>query len=167
MNTNKKGFTLIELLVVIVIIGILATISVATFSGYFKKARDAERKAAINSIATVMKVQQTVEESPNYELSGKSGTDGTPAGAKYLDNALAKQGYTAPNSKQSRKYIYAYGGTNNSEFVVAVCSEDEFEADGTTPKKYTAGTPAGVATVTCNATGVASSTYDADQQFDW
>jgi prepilin-type N-terminal cleavage/methylation domain-containing protein len=52
MRKNKKfhrrarhgaGFTLIELLVTIVIIGILATISVSTFNGYFEKARDAAR----------------------------------------------------------------------------------------------------------------------------
>ncbi len=41
MNKNKNfaGFTLIELLVVIVIVGILATISVSTFSGYIERAR--------------------------------------------------------------------------------------------------------------------------------
>lgn len=50
-----KAFTLIELLVVIVIIGILATISVATFSGYFEKARHAKRQADLNQIATAFR----------------------------------------------------------------------------------------------------------------
>ena len=44
-NKYKKGFTLIELLVVIVIIGVLSTISVATFQGYFEKARIAQSQA--------------------------------------------------------------------------------------------------------------------------
>ena len=42
---RQKAFTLIELLVVIVIIGILATISVATFVGYQDKARIAAQLA--------------------------------------------------------------------------------------------------------------------------
>ncbi len=46
LKTKKKSaFTLIELLVVIVIIGILATISVATFQGYFEKARLAKARS--------------------------------------------------------------------------------------------------------------------------
>lgn len=43
-----KAYTLVELLVVIVIIGILATISVATFSGYFEQARNAKRIAVLD-----------------------------------------------------------------------------------------------------------------------
>lgn len=45
-----NGFTLIELLVVIVIIGILSTISVATFQGYFDDARLAKLKNGRSSI---------------------------------------------------------------------------------------------------------------------
>jgi prepilin-type N-terminal cleavage/methylation domain-containing protein len=58
MKTKIKilGFTLIELLVVIVIIGILSTISTATFKSYFGKARDAERTSAIQNIALMIKV---------------------------------------------------------------------------------------------------------------
>ena len=54
---TQKGFTLIELLVVIVIIGILATISVATFSGYFAKARDTERKTFTSAARTAIQAE--------------------------------------------------------------------------------------------------------------
>jgi prepilin-type N-terminal cleavage/methylation domain-containing protein len=43
----KNGFTLIELLVVISIIGILAALSVASFSTTQKQARDTQRKSDI------------------------------------------------------------------------------------------------------------------------
>ena len=55
-QTKLAGFTLIELLVVIVIIGILSTISTATFKSYFGKARDAERRAAVQNLALMIKV---------------------------------------------------------------------------------------------------------------
>ncbi len=50
MNFRKHGFTLIELLVTIVIIGILSTIAISTFSGYFAKARDAKRISTIRDL---------------------------------------------------------------------------------------------------------------------
>ncbi|MCF7830892.1 type II secretion system GspH family protein [Candidatus Gracilibacteria bacterium] len=44
------------MLVVIVIIGILATISTATFKSYFGKARDAERQSAVQNMSLMIKV---------------------------------------------------------------------------------------------------------------
>lgn len=46
----KKGFTLIELLIVVAIIGILAVALVPTITDAPARARDAARKAAVNSI---------------------------------------------------------------------------------------------------------------------
>lgn len=45
---QKKAFTLIELLVVIVIIGILATISTASFNGAIQKSKEAEVNTDLN-----------------------------------------------------------------------------------------------------------------------
>ncbi|MBI5413445.1 type II secretion system protein [Candidatus Peregrinibacteria bacterium] len=50
----KKGFTLIELLIVIAIIGILTVAFLPTLRGGQASARDAARKAALGSIATVI-----------------------------------------------------------------------------------------------------------------
>ena len=47
---SKRGFTLIELLVVIVIIGILTTIAVASFTSAQKKSRDSRRKADLDAV---------------------------------------------------------------------------------------------------------------------
>lgn len=51
---KQQAFTLIELLVVIVIIGILATITTATFNGYFEKARDVERQTTVANLQKVI-----------------------------------------------------------------------------------------------------------------
>ena len=44
------GFTLVELLIVIIIIGILATLVIVTFTGVQQKARDSKRKTDINAV---------------------------------------------------------------------------------------------------------------------
>lgn len=54
MKYTNTAFTLIELLVVIVIIGILATISTATFSGYNTKARDASRFSFVRQFSDIL-----------------------------------------------------------------------------------------------------------------
>lgn len=50
------GFTLLELLVVMAIIGILAAIGIASFSGVQAKARDARRKSDIESFARALEM---------------------------------------------------------------------------------------------------------------
>lgn len=51
LKQRQSGFTIVELLIVIVIIGILATLVIVTFSGVQQRARDAERKTDINAVA--------------------------------------------------------------------------------------------------------------------
>lgn len=46
INNKAKGFTIVELLVVIVVIGILAAITVVSYSGISDKARAAQAKTA-------------------------------------------------------------------------------------------------------------------------
>ena len=47
---KEKGFTIVELLIVIVVIGILATLVIVTFSGIQQRARDTQRQTDINAI---------------------------------------------------------------------------------------------------------------------
>lgn len=52
LKQRQSGFTIVELLIVIVIIGILATLVIVTFSGVQQKARDSERKTDVNAVAS-------------------------------------------------------------------------------------------------------------------
>jgi type II secretion system protein G len=50
LRKNQSGFTLVELLIVIVVIGILATLVITTYSGIQSKARDTKRQTDINAL---------------------------------------------------------------------------------------------------------------------
>lgn len=54
---KKNGFSLIELLVVVTILAILFTIGIAAFRNVSGNARDAKRKADVDSIAKVLESQ--------------------------------------------------------------------------------------------------------------
>ncbi|HSX04969.1 MAG TPA: type II secretion system protein [Candidatus Saccharimonadales bacterium] len=47
---GKRGFTIVELLIVIVVIAILATLVIVTFTGIQQKARDSQRQTDINAL---------------------------------------------------------------------------------------------------------------------
>lgn len=50
LKKRQGGFTIVELLIVIVVIGILATLVIVTFTGIQKKARDSQRQTDINAV---------------------------------------------------------------------------------------------------------------------
>ncbi len=120
-----KGFTLIELLVVIVIIGILATISVATFSGYFAKARDTERQTFVAAARTAVQAEQIGSSTTDFRLGG---TDAATVEAA-VDTALDKQGIEMPDLVGGAATVYYVVDGDYSaaatEFAVVACGEEE------------------------------------------
>lgn len=144
MQTSKqKGFTLIELLVVIVIIGILATISVATFSGYFAKARDSERQSNIRNTATLLKTARAVDSIGTFLLSE----------AEVNSTLSTEGGFELPDGTAPREYYYVVGAATD-EFAIAVCGEEnvgEVFVDGTS---VIVGAVKGAAAAFCLATPI-------------
>lgn len=66
---RKSGFTLIELLIVIIIISILATFVVASFTTAQKKARDARRKADLDAIKKALELFRSDSPSGRYPFA--------------------------------------------------------------------------------------------------
>jgi prepilin-type N-terminal cleavage/methylation domain-containing protein len=54
LKNKSKGFTIVELLIVIVVIGILATLVIVTFTGIQQKARDSKRKTDIAAVQAAL-----------------------------------------------------------------------------------------------------------------
>ena len=75
---NQKGFTLIELLVVVLVIGILATIALASFPYMRSKSGDAAAKSDLRSAAVFQEdyysTNQTYADQTEF-ASGFSGTE--------------------------------------------------------------------------------------------
>lgn len=60
------GFTLIELLVVIVIIGILASFSITSYTQYQKRGRDAQRKYDLKNLQSALEQYYSDQVPQNY-----------------------------------------------------------------------------------------------------
>jgi prepilin-type N-terminal cleavage/methylation domain-containing protein len=114
-NRKKTGFTLIELLVVIVIIGILSTISTATFKSYFGKARDAERQAAVQNIALMIKVDGADTWDNGKYIYTKA--DGNASDPEDLLGLFKENDFRIPK------------GTNNICYVMVMAEKDEHIGD--------------------------------------
>lgn len=54
MRKYMKGFTLIELMIVVVIVAILASVAIPSYTDYVKKARRTEARVALMSISAAM-----------------------------------------------------------------------------------------------------------------
>ncbi len=102
---NPKGFTLIELLIVVTIIAVLSVIGAVVYTGIQKNARDASRKAAINSVADAMEASYSKTTAGSYDAlaltmfssstvptdpqNGKNGCGSATAPCKYCSRSAA------------------------------------------------------------------------------
>jgi len=97
MKNFKKGFTLIELLVVVAIIGILASVVLASLNSARSKGKDASAKASMSAIRADAEIYYST--SNNYGAIGANVTTGGVCAdtdtAKLLTAAAAQTGNAA------------------------------------------------------------------------
>lgn len=122
MRFPKRGFTLIELLVVIGIIGVLASIVLASLDGARKKGRDAKRLADIKQIQLALEL---------YYDSNNAFPPNVSSSNSFDPSVLESAGYiskvpTDPSTGNAYKYT-AYA--SNASGQGAICSS--FHLGGT------------------------------------
>lgn len=126
---KNKAFTLIELLVVIVIIGILATISTATFGSTTAKAKDKQRQSFVRNGQQIILASQTNGGVADYRLGANTITG-------IVDNfnaELGKQGYDLPIAQNNIGYYYFLLSPNITTtaaqgFMLFSCQQDKLGA---------------------------------------
>ncbi|NCS31884.1 prepilin-type N-terminal cleavage/methylation domain-containing protein [bacterium] len=107
-NEQSSGFTLIELLVVIVIIGILSTLGISSYTGAVEGARDTKRLSDITEIETAL--QRYFLKEGHYPGSA----DGVPnqgqqiGAGDTIDTLLAPYLTEVPQDPQHDGVLYFY-----------------------------------------------------------
>ena len=117
----KSGFTLIELLVVISIIGILASLTLASFGNAQQKARDGVRKSDLSQIKRALELAKSDCQGsayyPNY--NGSAGATGYTDLGTYMTGPLK---YISSMPKDPKDPTTQYGyRTNPSPGTANLC----------------------------------------------
>lgn len=119
---TKRAFTLMELLVVMGIIVLLMSVGVVSYSQTNRKARDAKRKADIESIRSALELYRTDQGS--YPVLGTNGS------TCITDISIAGGGVTYLNSmpvdtkNDGSTYCYKFQRLTATSYILSARFED-------------------------------------------
>jgi prepilin-type N-terminal cleavage/methylation domain-containing protein len=144
LKQKSKGFTIVELLIVIVVIAILATLVIVTFTGIQQKARDSKRETDIDALDSHLEAfyadngyYPTITDmtSSSWVANNMKGLDPSaltdPKGTLITGNAPATGTYVYSYVTQGCTTTQASSSTNGcTSFVLTA----ELEAGGTFAK---------------------------------
>jgi type IV pilus assembly protein PilA len=107
----EDGFTLIELLVVMIIVGLLAVIAIASFTGQQNKAHDVEAKTAARTAELAMET---------YFLDNRSYSGATVAALQDVQPALRNAPHLVVNQAGSDQYEIQTSSTSTDSVTFVV-----------------------------------------------
>jgi type IV pilus assembly protein PilA len=122
LKNKSKGFTIVELLIVIVVIGILATLVIVTFTGIQQKARNSQRQTDINALDS--HIEAYYASTGNYPTYTQLTTASwRSSNMKGLDaEALVDPKGNSVSSSSAVAGTYTYGYVANNSTTGAACS---------------------------------------------
>ncbi|MBI4091722.1 MAG: type II secretion system protein [Candidatus Levybacteria bacterium] len=127
----RHAFTLIELLVVIVIIGILATFVVASFSSAQGKARDAKRKEHLDALQKALELAKSDSTGGTYYPSAISTTTlVTPSYIKAIPADLSSLNCGEGAGTYCYDATPASCTTNCTGYTITACLENNNDTQG-------------------------------------
>lgn len=132
----SSAFTIVELLVVIVVIGILAAITVVSYSGITSRANDTKGKSDIDSIEKAIMLYGTVNGS--YPIESVCNI-GAAAGNSPCTNLVTSLASVTPNLPKSSQGYYKYYSDGTVFTVSAALSDSSYYSYSSSLGYYTEG----------------------------
>ncbi|HSX45000.1 MAG TPA: prepilin-type N-terminal cleavage/methylation domain-containing protein [Candidatus Saccharimonadales bacterium] len=109
LHRKQRGFTIVELLIVIIVIGILATLVLVTFTGVQQKARNTQRQTDIKAVASHLEAYNA-NNAEYPTLANMNDAAWVAANLKGLDKESTRDPngtlYTFAGSSTSNQYGY-------------------------------------------------------------
>ena len=129
MNKNHqpdRGFTLIELMVVIALIGILASVILASFSSVRERNRDGKRMSDVREIQKALSLYQI--DNSRFPVPANPAEPVAITGEDEISLALEGDRYMSavPKDPQHPTYAYTYETDENGyDFIITFCLETD------------------------------------------
>lgn len=125
IDTTSKGFTIVELLIVIVVIGILAAITIVSFSGIQARARVASMVSDLDNSSKQLKIDQVTSGNYPTTVAAANGGQGLKAssGTTYrysVNNSTNPQTFCLSAENNSVFYSITDSGTPTAGSCVNV-----------------------------------------------
>lgn len=116
---RSSGFTIVELLIVVVVIGILATITIVSYTGIQSRAREAQMKSNLANVYTQLSVDKVYNGAYPVSLAAADNGKGITAesGASYqytYDNVASPPTFCVTYVKGSAAYFINESGQSES-----------------------------------------------------
>ena len=123
----NSGFTIVELLVVIIVIGILAAITIVSYTGISNRAKVAALQSDLTNASTQLKISQATDASGDHPTNNNCPTPGSTEICLKPSNGNIFTTYTPNNAANPKTFTLtatngtlSYQITNDSFPVVAV-----------------------------------------------